>query len=326
MKAAVTVILDTDFDTDCDDAGTLALLHTLCDAEEAKLLAVVCNAPTPWGAPCIDAINHYYGRGDIPVGALSCGEDGRNGEADRFGSYRELARQVTPARRYNERIAASYPNRFGRQGEAVPEPVALYRQLLAEHSDVVICAIGLLTVLSELMESGPDDISDMTGMELIRRSVKRLVVMGGSTFPEGEDAFNWKMDPQAAENVLNLWPGTLAVSSAGETILTGARLMERMPSDHPIRFAYEAWLESPSRNRSSWDQVTALYAVRGRAELFDVTEGYSIRYDAATNRYTWSANASKPEREWIWPALSDGETGRLIEDLMMGITSDAAAG
>ncbi|WP_214627513.1 nucleoside hydrolase [Paenibacillus agaridevorans] len=319
MNVRVNVILDTDIDTDCDDAGTLALLHTLCGTEEAKLLAVVCDAPTRWGAPCIDAINRYYGRGDIPVGALICDEDdSRNGEASRFGPYRQLAGQIPPARRYNKRIAENYPNRFGENGEAVPEAVALYRQLLAEHTEVVICAVGLLTVLSALMKSGPDAISGMSGMELIRRSVKRLVVMGGGTFPEGEDAFNWKMDPEAAENVLNRWPGPLSVSSAGETILTGARLMERMPPDHPIKFAYEAYLEAPARNRSSWDQVTALYAVRGGANLFEVTEGYSIYYDAATNRYTWSVKASAPEREWIWPALPDEEIGGLIEELMMG--------
>jgi len=327
MNTPVKVILDTDIDTDCDDAGTLAMLHTLCDTDEAKLLAVVCNAPTRWGAPCIDAINNYYGRGDIPVGTLSSlnssVNNGQSHEASRFEAYRQLAREVAPTRRYNERIAESYPHRFGPSGAAVPEAVAIYRQLLAEHSDVVICAIGLLTVLSALMESGPDEISDMTGMELINRSVKRLVVMGGSTFPEGEDAFNWKMAPEAAMNVLNCWPGPLTVSSAGETILTGARLMERMPPEHPIRFAYEAYLESTIRNRSSWDQVTALYAVRGRAKLFEVLQGYSIHYDAVTNRYTWSVNASSPVREWIWPTLPDGEMESLIEDLMMGMTASS---
>ena len=61
------IIFDTDLGGDCDDAGTLAMLHRLCDKGEAELLAVTHCYATPWNAGAIDAINRYYGR-EVPVG------------------------------------------------------------------------------------------------------------------------------------------------------------------------------------------------------------------------------------------------------------------
>ena len=66
----VSIILDTDIDTDCDDVGALAMLHALADNGEADILGVICNIPSQWCAPCVEAINHYYGRPEIPIGAI----------------------------------------------------------------------------------------------------------------------------------------------------------------------------------------------------------------------------------------------------------------
>ncbi len=64
------IILDTDIGFDCDDAGALALLHRLCDREEAELLAVTACYDSPYVAGCIDAINRYYKR-TVPVGVFT---------------------------------------------------------------------------------------------------------------------------------------------------------------------------------------------------------------------------------------------------------------
>ena len=44
----VKIIFDTDIGWDCDDAGTLAMLHRLCDKGEAELLAVTHCFATPY--------------------------------------------------------------------------------------------------------------------------------------------------------------------------------------------------------------------------------------------------------------------------------------
>lgn len=37
------IIIDTDIGWDCDDAGALALIHSLCNKGEAELLAVTAT-------------------------------------------------------------------------------------------------------------------------------------------------------------------------------------------------------------------------------------------------------------------------------------------
>ena len=61
-KKPVKIVFDTDIGGDCDDAGTLAMLHRLCDKGEAELLAVTHCYASPYVAGCIDAINKFYGR------------------------------------------------------------------------------------------------------------------------------------------------------------------------------------------------------------------------------------------------------------------------
>ncbi len=66
--APVRILFDTDLQTDCDDAGALAILHALADAGEAEILGLVVSSGDPWAAGCADAINTWYGRPDLPVG------------------------------------------------------------------------------------------------------------------------------------------------------------------------------------------------------------------------------------------------------------------
>lgn len=69
IAAPVKVIFDTDMDSDCDDAGALAVLHALADAGEAEILATVCSARHAWSPPAVEAVNRYYGRGELPIGS-----------------------------------------------------------------------------------------------------------------------------------------------------------------------------------------------------------------------------------------------------------------
>ena len=66
--APVSVIYETDFTFDVDDVGALAVLHALADNGEAEILAVSYNEVQSRAADAIDAINTWYGRGDIPIG------------------------------------------------------------------------------------------------------------------------------------------------------------------------------------------------------------------------------------------------------------------
>src|SRR5579883_1622803 len=63
-KAPVPVILDSDIGPDVDDAGATAILNAMADRGEARILAMCCCTSSEWGAPCLNAINTYYGRRD----------------------------------------------------------------------------------------------------------------------------------------------------------------------------------------------------------------------------------------------------------------------
>ena len=67
--AARPVIFDTDMGNDIDDALALAMLHALSDRGECELIGVTLTNAHPAAVPYIQAINRFYGRGDLPVGA-----------------------------------------------------------------------------------------------------------------------------------------------------------------------------------------------------------------------------------------------------------------
>lgn len=308
----VSIILDTDMHTDCDDVGTLALLHALADMGEARILAVVHSAPAPWGPRCVEAVNRYYGRPDIPIGAMSWPDYEESPVYDHYrGSHRYLARHD---REYVERVGRTIADDPGNP----PDAVALYRRVLAGAPDgsVTICAVGMLYAVAELLDSPPDDISPLNGRELVSQKVRQLVTMAGGTFPEGADKFNWECDRPSTGRVVNDWPVGLAVSPHGEHVLTGARLAAETPEGNPVRMAYEIYLQGAGKSRSSWDQIAMLYAVRGTAGLFVQQTGHRITYDPATGRNQWLPDPESPQ-VCVDLEADVGAVRDAIEDLMV---------
>jgi len=68
-RKPVPVIFDTDITGDCDDVLALAMLHALADRGECRIEAVTISKINPLAAAFVDAVNTFYGRGDLPIGA-----------------------------------------------------------------------------------------------------------------------------------------------------------------------------------------------------------------------------------------------------------------
>ncbi len=213
---------DTDIGPDCD-AAALAVLHALADRGEAEIVGVTHYTSSPWGVGCIDAINNYYGRPDIPVGTLK-----EPGFLDDEGH-----------RKYNGYIMQNYPNRFT-DGREVPDAVTTLREWLVKESDqgVVLIAIGPQPNLRKLLQSVADEHSALSGIDLVKEKVSQIVIMGGA-FPEGKE-WNFEMCPQSAQYVVAHWPTPIMFTGfeIGYDIMTGARLCMEAPEDHPVRKAY----------------------------------------------------------------------------------------
>lgn len=310
-----TILLDTDIDTDCDDAGALAVLHALQSRGQATILGIVCSIPHACCAATVGTINAAYDRPDIPIGLVRIPEWETS---PRYEAYRRhRACDYCRDRLYNEIITAQLAEPL--RSRVFADAVSLYRELLAGAPDgsVTICAIGTLSALAQLLDSMADGHSPLTGTELVRQKVRRLVSMAKADFPSGTDSFNWKMDPVAAGRVLAAWPTELIVSSPGDEILTGARLMAESPASHPVHLAFRTYLRDPAGNRPSWDQVALLYAALGDSDLLVATSGLGLAFDPATGAHRWHVADGDASRGYVRLTVEPGVLAQRIEDLMI---------
>ena len=92
-----------------------------------------------------------------------------------------------------------------------------------------------MTNLDNLLKSKSDNISHLTGKELVIRKVKRLVAMAGR-FPEGKE-FNIYMDSVASKFVFENWPGEIIFTGfeIGSEIHTGLKLIKADLQNSPVK-------------------------------------------------------------------------------------------
>jgi inosine-uridine nucleoside N-ribohydrolase len=294
---AVPIIFDTDVGTDVDDAGALAILHVLADRGEAKILATMSANQNHWSAPAIDVINTYYGRGDIPIGSSRTGPN--------------------PEEWYHDSVP-DYPHDLA-SGNDAPEAVELYRKILAAqpNNSVTIVVVGWLTNMADLLNSKPDRYSPLNGRDLVNAKVKELVSMGGvwpNTKKEGD--YNFRMDGAAAHKVISDWPGKIVFSGLGIDVMTGARLVAQGPKGNPVPAFYRNFFEGHKvTERSSWDLIAVLYAVRGLSNYFTaVSEGKCISQEDGRNK--WVPGPIQNHAYLVYK-MPQAELAEVIEDLML---------
>ncbi len=294
----VSVILDTDFAGDVDDAGALAVLHVLADAGDVEILAVMVSDGGPAQSHrAIDAINTYYGRPDIPIGVVS-------GVAPQAGSS------------YVDALATGFANDI----EDPPAATDLYREILSGQPDdsVTVVSVGYLTNLEALLSSPPDDRSDSSGDELVDAKVKRWVAMGGAypdslIHPFGAE-FNFVEDATATLNAVEAWPTPALFSGweVGDAVLTGAVLQTETPPENPVREAYR--LFTGGQNRHSWDLTAVLVAVRGTAGVFEVCGGRNVIGAGGSN--TWELDPGGPHG-YLRLTVPGQDVAAVLDDLLI---------
>jgi inosine-uridine nucleoside N-ribohydrolase len=247
------VIFDTDMGNDVDDALALAMLHALASRGEVKLLAVTVSKDNPWAAEYVRLVNEYYGRGTIPVGIV------HDGKTPDDGAY---VRKVCE-------LHGRHPGK-----ETVSDAVQLLRKTLAGETDgaVTLIQVGFSTNLARLIESAPDDYSNLSGMELVKRKVRLLTVMAGN-FAEAKPEYNVMIDVPAASKLFATWPTDIYISGyeIGAAILFPAASIENdFPAGNPVAEAYRLYDKMPY-DRPSWDLTTVLYDLRSDRGYFDVS-------------------------------------------------------
>ena len=267
QREPVKLIFDTDMGNDVDDALALAMIHTLENRGACELLAITSTKDHPKSVRYLDAFNHFYGRPDIPLGAV---RDGATPELGKFNGF-----------------ADDFPHDL-KSGKDAPGAVALLRQTLAGQPDrsVTIAQVGFFTNLAQLLESKPDAYSDLNGMDLVKKKVRELVVMAGAfqTIRYGNRyrEYNVIKDIPSARALTEKWP-TPMVWSGFEIGIAATypwqSVMEDFEThaDHILKKSYVAYVPAEGEDRPTWDLTAVLYAVYPDRDYFELSPRGTVR-------------------------------------------------
>ena len=309
--APLTVILDTDMDSDVDDASALAQLHVMADRGEAEILGVMVSGHNEWSAPCVDTINTFYGRPDLPIGLVSGTRGIRQNSA------------------YAREIAEAFPQDFAAKHEKIDSAV-LYRRLLAAQPDhsVTIISIGDLTNLAALLSTKGDAFSPLDGRALVAAKVTHYVCMG-SRYPAETDPGtgkwgNFRTDPESTREVVENWPTMLTFTGGGpfaDSMAIGREIAKLDPKVWPVSLAYRCYF-GPSKIgsvRHTADLITVLVAVRGFEPWFKVVDHGSNHIDEI-GRNAWLDEPDAPNRRYTSELINRADARKvaaLLETLVM---------
>ncbi len=300
-KNPVKIILDTDIASNHDDVGAIAVLHSLANSGEAEILAMAISETgesARWGAPCVDAINTYFNRPDIPIGVPAHGF-----EKNLVG--------------YSRQIAQQFPYTL----DTIWDATKLYRKVLSEQPDtsVVIVTIGFMTNIANLLKSKPDEFSNLNGLDLIKKKAKQWVCMAGNLV-EGGRGTNITSDAPTTKFAFENWPRPILFTGTeiGSKILTGKRLPYMEDQPNPVHLAATIGTCSGCGNASS-DQITVLAAVRAVKRYWDInSRGYCSMSDNPDIGLKWMDKPDK-DHSYIKERIPNIQMQDTIEDLMMDL-------
>ena len=296
------IIFDTDMGGDCDDVGALFVLHGAVERGEARLLATMGCVSSEAIAPCLDAINIWFARPEVPVGTLK--DEGF------------LADPAFPAE-----LVKHFPHRTPVRAD-YPDALVLYRRILAAQPDgsVIIVAVGPLRNLANLLQSGPDSAGALDGAALVSKKVKLLHVMGGHYPPDThkKDAeYNFQKDPASAALICAEWPTPVLFNGEGGSTNSGRRVTYEMPEHNPLTMAYAAYPGVGfAGDRLSWDPISCLVALRGAAPWYGVVETGRNEVDAATGFNRWQPGGTQRHSYLVLNKGAKAAVETALEDLM----------
>ena len=309
----VPLIFDTDIGNDVDDVLALGMIHALQSRGECELLAVTITKDNELAAPFTDAVNTFYGRGEIPIGVCRSDVTTEQGKFNGLATVKDQGRQRFP----HDLLS----------GKQAPVAVDVLRQTLVNAGDgsVVIAQVGFSTNLGDLLQSRSDQISPLSGVELVKKKVRLLSIMAGA-FRQIRDhkgnlydhrEYNIVKDIPSAKRIVSDWPTPIIWSGyeigknltyPHESILRDYDYVDH----HPLSEAYILY-NPPPHDRPTWDLTSVLHAVRPDQGYFDLSPAGQVHL-AEDGLTTFQTQENGRDRHLI---LRDSQKSRATEALVL---------
>lgn len=321
-NAQVKIIFDTDLGGDVDDAGALALLNQLADNGECTILAVMPTSDDQNAFKCIDAINTFYGRPDLPIG-IRTKENLSN--PDTYAKY----------------VAEHWPNDI--DPKSLPLCTSLYRQVLAGQPDhsVVVVIVGQWQNIYDLFHTGGDSYSSLNGKDLFNQKVNYVSAMSGN-FPGDSSLTENNMqgiinNESVAQYCIDRI-GRFIEFSGGEVggkIQCGSGF-NSLVGKSPVADAYYGmmcvympdWAYPENftniHDWASFDQTAVLYAVRGLSDYWtEQNVGYCDIWSLNGKIYNQWRSVPNKNQAYLIKKKPLSEMAGIIFDLMSKRTAAA---
>lgn len=298
------IIFDTDIGPDYDDIGAIAMLHAMADNGECTILVTIASNKHKYIAAVLHVMNTYFNRPHLPIGVVS-------GNAVAMGAWQK----------WDSLLVANYPHTI-KTNDQSEDALTVYRRVLSQQPDnsVTIVTVGFLTNMANLLQSGPDKYSDLSGKELVSKKVKQLVCMAARFDKEmgAFKEFNVVTDSVGSKITFDTWPTPIIFSGfeIGEKIHTGLPIAKSTLHHSPVKdvFAHSIPMDPNDRlGRMSWDETAVLVAVRGSQPYFTLVKGKIICNSDGSNGW----NPTGTRDVYLVQKMPVPEMEKLINDLLM---------
>lgn len=285
-------ILGTDWGEDSDDCVATRILARAHKKGEINLLGVGINTLTEFSAPSLYVFLKKEG--------ITCP----------IGVDKTCPHQIQYVT-YQKRLAKE----TDKTNDDFYDAVRLYRKLIAEsESEVEILEVGFLQVICGALMSGPDDISEKTGMELFSEKVKKIWIMGGKWDQQGGEEYNlckYQFAKDASCTFVSNCPCPITFLGweIGSQLITG----DELEKDD---FLHLALADHGSGNgRESWDPMLAVLALTND----NLKAGYdTVRGNATVDKEgrNYFEKDEKGKHEFVVKREKNEFYSRIINDLI----------
>lgn len=268
----LSVIFETDYGNDADDALALDVICKYCDAGKFRLLGVSTHKEGKNICEAVDGSLNWYGYRKVPV-ARSPKPVSRPNDGNHY------ADSVVLKRNAKGRIAFR-PTHKGRYEDAVE----FYRRTLSAQPDssVAVISVGFATNLALLLDSKPDKYSPLNGRELVAKKVKVLSAMMGCYRDNPFCEYNVNCDVASMRKLMAEWPGEIVQNpfEIGERVKYAVKTMRARLSwcdANPLLTATVGLNPDPDYRQCQFDVMSVIYLVH--PEMFTLSQNGTISID-----------------------------------------------